>query len=212
MLPQRSVLGTCDYHRGIATTSAPALTPALLDAGRETFKKFGYQGATVERIAAEAGVSRVTLHRRKVSKDVLLVALAEEATAAYRAAMWPALTSEGLGAERLQAALEALCQSAEEHLELLVALRAQSDAIFHRENDRGLTRSVFTEPLERLIRDGITDGSLRPDPDPVEMATVLFNLVGWTYIHLRTGHGWDPQRAAPVTIDVALNGLTNQAR
>jgi hypothetical protein len=36
---------------------------------------------------------------------------------------------------------------------------------------------VFTEPLEKLLREGIADGSLR-DVDPVETATVLFNLVG----------------------------------
>ena len=183
-------------------------SPELLDAGRRAFKKYGYQGATVERIAAEAGLSRVTLHRRKVSKDVILAALAEQATAAYRAAMWPALTSDGPGAERLRLGLEALCESAEEHLELLVALRAQSDAIFHQEDDRGLTRSVFTEPLERLLRDGTGDGSLRRDLDPVETATVLFNLVGWTYVHLRTGHGWKPKRAASATVDIALRGLT----
>lgn len=27
--------------------------------------------------------------------------------------------------------------------------------------------------------------------DPLETAPVLFNLAGWTYIRLRTGHGWD---------------------
>ena len=188
-------------------TTASLPSPELLDAGRRAFKKYGYQGATVERIAAEAGLSRVTLHRRKVSKDLLLAALAEEATGAYRAAMWPALTSDGPGAQRLQLALEALCRSAEEHLELLVALRAQSDAVFHQQDDQGLTRSVFTEPLERLIRDGISDGSLRPQLDPIESATVLFNVVGWTYVHLRTGHGWRPERSAATTIDTALNGL-----
>jgi len=45
---------------------------------------------------------------------------------------------------------------------------------------------VFTESLERLLRDGIADGTLRPE-DLRESATVLFNLVGWTYIHLRSG-------------------------
>jgi hypothetical protein len=53
---------------------------------------------------------------------------------------------------------------------------------------------VFTEPLEKLLREGAADGRLR-DVDPVQTATVLFNLVGWTYIHLRTGHGWRPERA-----------------
>ncbi len=68
-----------------------------------------------------------------------------------------------------------------------------------------MTRSVFTEPLERRLRDGIADGSLRK-LDPVETATVLFNLVRWTYVHLRTGHRWTPLHAREQAIDIALHG------
>ncbi|HTE61329.1 MAG TPA: TetR/AcrR family transcriptional regulator [Solirubrobacteraceae bacterium] len=187
-----------------------ALTPKaeVLRAAQRVFEEHGYAGATIERIAAEAGVSRVTLHRRGLTKDALLGELVASATEDYRRAMWPALTGEGTGAERLAHALEALCASAEEHMALLVALRAQTDGVFHRddEEEEALTRTVFTEPLEKLLRDGIADGSLR-DVDPLETATVLFNLVGWTYIHLRTGHGWKPERARRATLDPVLNGL-----
>jgi AcrR family transcriptional regulator len=187
------------------------IDPELLRAARRTFATHGYAGATIERIAAEAGVSRVTLHRRGVTKDGLLAELVARATEDYRAAMWPALTSEGSGAERLVIALEALCASAEENMALLVALRAQSDGIFHREDaEEALTRTVFTEPLEKLLRDGTADGSVRA-VDPAEMATVLFNLVGWTYIHLRTGHGWKPERALRATLDPVLHGLLTAA-
>ena len=89
---------------------------------------------------------------------------------------------------------------------LLVALRAQSDGIFHRDEEEAFTRTVFTEPLEKLLRDGAADGSLRA-VDPLETATVLFNLVGWTYIHLRTGHGWRRERALTATLDPVLHGL-----
>lgn len=179
----------------------------LLAAGRRALRRFGYHGATLERIAEEAGVSRVTLHRRGVSKDAILGGLVARATDEYRAAMWPALTAPGNGAERLSAALQALCDVAEKHLELLLALRAQSDAIFHEDQaGEALTRGVFAEPLERLLRDGAADGSLRV-ADPADSATVLFNLVGWTYVHLRSGHRWNPARARAGTLDIALRGV-----
>ena len=186
-----------------------AVTPhsEILGAAQRVFESRGYAGATIDRIATEAGVSRVTLHRRGVTKDGLLAELVARATETYRAALWPALTGGGTGAERLTRALEALCDSAEEHMALLVALRAQSDGVFHGDDEEeALTRSVFTEPLERLLRDGIADGSLR-EVDPTEMATVLFNLVGWTYIHLRTGHGWKPERAERAVLDPVMHGL-----
>jgi AcrR family transcriptional regulator len=185
--------------------------PELLEAARRAFAAHGYAGATLERIAEEAGLSRVTLHRRGVSKDGLLAELVARATDDYRRALWPALTGEGTGAQRLAEALRAVCDSAEEHMALLVAVRAQSDAIFHRDEEEALTRSVFTEPLEKLLREGAADGSLRPVDDPLETATVLFNLVGWTYIHLRTGHGWKPARAAAATLDPVLHGLLAHA-
>lgn len=180
--------------------------PALLDAAHRAFAKHGYANATLERIAEEAGLSRVTLHRRGVSKDALLGGLVVRATDEYRRAMWPALTKEGRGADRLVAALEALCESAERNKSLLLAVRAQSDSIFHDDASEAQTRTVFTEPLERLLRDGAEDGSLR-QVDPIETATVLFNLVGWTYIHLRTGHGWPPDRALRATLDPVVHGL-----
>ena len=185
----------------------PASDPKLLKAARSAFERHGYVGATLERIAAAAGVSRVTLHRRGVTKDGLLAELVARATEDYRRLMWPALTGEGTGAERLTQALEALCDAAEAHMSLLVALRAQSDGVFHRpDQQEAMTRSVFTEPLERLLRDGIADGSLR-EVEPLEAATVLFNLVGWTYVHMRTGHGWSPEHARAAVLDPVLKGL-----
>jgi AcrR family transcriptional regulator len=183
----------------------------VLAAGRRALRRHGWHALTAERIAEEAGISRITLHRRGIRKEDILAALTERAVDAYRAALWPALTSPGTGRERLEQALHALCESAEEHLELLVALRSQTDAVFHEdEPEEVMTRSVFTEPIERLLRDGIADASLR-EVEPVETATLLFNLVGWTYIHLRTGHRWTPDHARSRTVDIAMQGVASPA-
>ena len=181
--------------------------PALLEAAQRAIEAHGYSGATLERIADEAGLSRVTLHRRGVSKDGLLADLIAQATEDYRAAMWPALTGDGTGADRLHDALIALCGAAEQHLALLVALRARDDSVFHRREDLPLTRGIWTAPIERLLRDGAADGSLRAVPDPGETATLLFNMVGWTYVHMRTAHGWKPERAVAAVLDPLLHGL-----
>lgn len=181
----------------------------LLDAGRRALRRHGWQGLTAERIAQEAGISRVTLHRRGIRKEDILAMLTNRAIEHYRAALWPALTAPGSGRERLEQALRALCDSAEENLELLIALRSQTDTIFHEQQpDEVMTRTVFTEPIERVLRDGISDGSVR-NVDPVETATLLFNLVGWTYIHLRTGHRWAPPHARERTVEIALYGVAS---
>jgi AcrR family transcriptional regulator len=179
----------------------------VVQAARRVFAESGYAGATLEAIAAASGLSRVTLHRHGLSKQRLLAELADVAIDEYRDAMWTVLTSEGTGAERLARALHALCESAEKNLVVLLALQGHTDAVFHEPSgEDALTRSIFAEPLERLLRDGDADGSLRP-VDALETATVLFNLVGWTYLHLRTGHRWTPERARPAVVGLALHGV-----
>jgi AcrR family transcriptional regulator len=189
----------------------PSATDAeILAAARRAINQYGWSGTTIEKIAAEAGVSRVTLHRRGLDKAQILARLGELATESYRTAIWPALTASGSARERLTTALEVVCELAEANLNLLLALDASANAsVFHDGAEpEASTRGVFTEPLERLLRDGSVDGTLR-ETDAEETATVLFNMVGWTYIHLRSGHGWNSERAQTATLDLALNGLVH---
>jgi AcrR family transcriptional regulator len=179
----------------------------LISGAHRAIERWGWQQATLERIATEAGVSRMTLHRRGVTRAGLLAALGERLETAYRAAMWPALTASGDARQRLEQALAGHCQAVEEHLELLIALGdAEHAAIFHDEGPRGLSRDAFTEPVRRLLEDGAADGSLVVG-DPEETATVLVNLVSWTYRHLRSGHGWEPERAREGVLAIALDGV-----
>jgi AcrR family transcriptional regulator len=186
-----------------------AVDPRILPGARRAIELHGWQGATLERIAAEAGTSRMTLHRRGVTREGVLSALAASLEEQYRTALWPALTAPGDGRARLEQALEALCEVVEENLSLMAALGDRPrDAIFHEdEGGSGLTRSTFTGPVERILRDGAADGSLRVE-DPAETATVLFNLIGWTYRHLRHGHGWTPERTTRGVLAIALDGVS----
>jgi AcrR family transcriptional regulator len=180
----------------------------ILAAARQTIERHGWHDATLERIAGEAGLSRMTLHRRGVTREAVLDALARGFEAEYRGAMWPALTAPGTARERLEQALDALCDICDANVELLVALGESARwGIFHEPGEGVLTRAVFTEPVERLLRDGAADGSLHPVDDPAETATILYNLVSHTYRHLRRGHGWSPERARRGVLSLALDGI-----
>jgi AcrR family transcriptional regulator len=181
--------------------------PHIVDAARHVLAQDGLAAATLERISAAAGVSRMTLHRHGVSKQGILQALAEALEADYRDAMWNALVSRGSARDRLQTALQSLCDVTERNLGLLDGLSAGTrNAIYHESGSPSLTRKVFVEPLERLLLDGAADGSLAA-VDAEETATVLFNAVGHTYRHLRTGHGWPPERARDGILVLAMSGL-----
>jgi AcrR family transcriptional regulator len=179
----------------------------LLDGARRAIERHGWDGLTLQRLADEAGVSRMTLHRRGVSRELVLAALGERLEAEYRDALWPALTAPGSALERLELALTNLCGVVDGNLELMDALgHRERDVVFHERAKPALTKRVFTEPVQRLLTDGAADGTLDV-ADPEETATVLFNLVGHTYRHLRTGHGWSAKRAREGVLALALGGV-----
>jgi AcrR family transcriptional regulator len=173
---------------------------SLLAAALVALQEVGWKHLTLERVAVAAGVSRVTLWRQGVTLEQIIEGLLVQLTAGYREALWPILTAEGTGKVRLTAALVALCGVAEQHLPLLLA----TDTIFHEAHN--LTQTDFTEPIIRLLRDGMSDGSIR-DVDSHEMADVLFNTVCWKYVHLRARHHWTPERIQALLLNLILEGL-----
>jgi AcrR family transcriptional regulator len=188
----------------------PGLEPELVDATAAAIARWGLPELTLERVAAEAGMSRATIYRRGITREQLVVALTDQAAGTFRAAMWPALAGPGTAAERLRAALAALCETADRHLHLLAGMFLAHGEVFHQPGPDALTVDVFAQPFERLLRDGAADGTLRTVP-PTVTATVLFNTVGWGYVHLRASHEWPAERAREAVLDLALHGLLTPA-
>jgi AcrR family transcriptional regulator len=191
--------------------NAPEVPPHIVDAARHVLAQDGLAAATLERISAAAGISRMTLHRRGVSKRDILQAIAQRLEGDYRDAMWEALVAKGSGLERLVMALERQCDVTERNLAMLEALSAPAREDMYHEPSEGseLTRKVFVEPIERLLLDGAADGTLA-STDAGETATVVFNMIGHTYRHLRTGHGWSAERARTAVVRLAIEGLATR--
>jgi len=171
----------------------------LLDTALRILEQDGLEGLTLDRVAAAAGLSRVTLWRQGVTRERLLEGLLSRLSAGYRAALWPILIAQGTGQARLEQAFAALCDVADQHLPLLAA----TDTAFH--DAHILDHTDFTEPFERLLLDGIRDGTLK-QIDVAETASILFNCI-WTYIHLRVQHQWPPRRAQALLLTIFMHGL-----
>jgi AcrR family transcriptional regulator len=185
------------------------LDGTLVEAAARTVERFGVAGATLERIAAEAQCSRVTLHRRGITREAILHGLARRAAAAYREALWPALVGKGTGRERLEMALRGICVAAEDNLAVLAGLFPFDSPGLEGDADPA-DHVEFREPIERLLLDGIADGTLAVS-DPAETATLMFNAAGWSYVHLRTAHGWDRDRATRGLVQLLLDGVRADA-
>jgi AcrR family transcriptional regulator len=165
-------------------------------------REHGWQGLTLERVAARAGRARSTLWRQGLTLvDALVGTLADD----FQTSMFPILTGEGTGRERLRLALEALCDLIDRHLHLMLA----NDEAFHQEPHPG-TRPDYLGPFITFLRQGAEDGSLRPGDDVVEAADAVFNATAWPYVHFRGRHLWPADRARRVVVDLVLDGISTQ--
>jgi AcrR family transcriptional regulator len=182
---------------------APDVDPRVLDATISVLADGGWDQLSLARVAEAAGVSRVTLWRQGITRELLIDALLVELSSDYRDSMWDVLTASGTARERLEAALTTLCDVAERHLELLLA----SDTAFHRAWEDAKPRVSFLEPFIRISEDGVADGTLRKVAAPVETANLLFNTVCWSYVHLRGRHRWSAQTARERVVGLAIEGI-----
>jgi AcrR family transcriptional regulator len=181
-----------------------AVDPELIRATEAVVDRHGWGGVTAELIAEAAGINRVTLYRRGLSTSELLAAAAAAAAAEFRGRALEALAAPGSAAQRLDALLDRFFRMADDHLALLAGLYDGPTALFHLtgsgDTDAAvITRLEYTEPFERLLRDGQHDGTLTSD-DPHGDAELIFNAAGWTYIHFRRSHGWSPRRARTAVV------------
>lgn len=187
--------------------AGPVSDEHVVEGLRRAVARHGWSGATLARIAEEAGISRMTLHRRGLGRDELFLLLAATYEDDFRAALWPAVTARGRGLDRLRDALLAVCDVTERYLDFLSGLDDETDTrLFHEGEGEVRSREAFIAPVERLLTDGMADGSIRDVPVE-QTAVVLVNAVDRTYRHLRTAHSWEPARAAGAMLDLVCGGL-----
>lgn len=188
-------------QHGIVNPMGPAPDDQVLDAADRIIEREGLRGLSLSSIADEAGISRVTLHRRGISVNDCLVGVLVRASDDLRTSLWPVATGSGDAAERLEMGLRVLCEVAERHGGVVVQFFGQPNLPIPGRPGR-TTSLEFIELFERLLRDGMTDGSLSVT-DPAREATLIANSVFWTYLQMTRAHGWPPDEAAGRAIAMA---------
>ena len=173
---------------------AQGVDEGLLDATEAVLAEHGFEGVSLERVAERADRSRVTLWRQGVTKDTLVTGLLQRLTDDFVSAFWPVLNAPGDGRRQLEAAIEALFEVADRHLDLL----AVSDQVFHWAAERcefPAGSHGFLGPFIGALRLGREDGSLEVPGRTEDGADVVFNTACWGYVHLRHRHRWSRKRA-----------------
>ncbi|MBN8867182.1 MAG: TetR/AcrR family transcriptional regulator [Solirubrobacterales bacterium] len=164
---------------------------------------------SIEELASAAGLSRMTLHRRGISKDDLRDALTQLLAEEHKECVVPALTAPGDAKDRLRTALEGVCRVDERYLGLLEALGDNIAPVFHEEGEgEVLTKGAFIDAVRRILEDGEREGTLDCGPGAAETATLLLNATSWTYQHMRIGHHWSEETARGRVVDLLVAGVS----
>ncbi len=162
-----------------------------MDAALREFSSHGYEGASLGRIAADAGVTRTVLYDHFPSKRALFVALLESKHAELLAHLRDAISADPAGAERIRAMFEAFLRFAEREPEtwrLLYPEHAPLDpavAVDYRRLHREASRLLASMLSSDAARAGLDPKS------PVAAAVLalqqaaLEGLVRWWHAHPR---------------------------
>ena len=196
-------------NRKPAAVTGDEVTARVAAGAKRAIEEHGWQGATLARIAEASGLSRMTLHRRGLGRDEIFALLAADYERDFREMLVPALAGEGTALERLHRALRAICDVTERHLPFLRGLDDEADTrLFHERERRVRSRPGYVDALERLLAEGIRDGSIREVP-VAETATLLVNAADRTYRHLRIAHGWSPTRSRTELLALLARGVAS---
>jgi AcrR family transcriptional regulator len=146
----------------------------IATAALEQVASGGYSSASVQAVAARAGVAVGSVYRHFPSKADLFAEVFRRAAERELAVVVEVTEADGRAArERLAAAVEAFCRRALAAPVLAYALLAEPvDPAVERERLR--LRRGYREAFARVLDDGVAAGELRPH----DTATVAAALVG----------------------------------
>jgi len=177
--------------RGRPTAAvAAAISQAILSAATRLFLAQGYEGTTMEAIAAAAGVPKSTLYKRHGDKMALLRTVVQG-----RLAAWSAIASQARPAlptnleQRLQRRVEiVLAWAASEEVQALGRL-----ATGHGRGARDIARLVHEAGYQRMISNleeeiiQFSGSDPAPVRDPKSIASALMALIAGWLVTMRPG-------------------------
>ncbi len=195
----------------------------ILEAAKKLFIQKGIQATTLGEIASEARVTRPTVYQYFPNQSEIAWTILEEIFGSGQEEMWQSLQGEGTGYEQLVALLAYYKRGwtrQPEHLHFL----AQFDLMYTgtQEVDRllELTRRTLggaPDPVIKVIHQGITDGSLRPNLKPALVAAALINMVGAMMVRLEVHrvsveveYGYPPEEIFAEACQLLLAGIRAQ--
>lgn len=169
---------------GELTLSPQALAERsrLMDAALKVMRTNGFQGASVQDILEEAGLSTRAFYRQFRSKDDLLLAMFRTASARDVAMVAKRVDEAPSAAAAVDSWLDEMLAIAfdRRRIQRLVMFNASARQTEEFDEEVAYLRRALLAPLQGALAQGATDGTF-PCADPVPDASTIFDLL-WSVV------------------------------
>jgi AcrR family transcriptional regulator len=183
---------------------------AILRAATEIINIKGYALATMTEIAAALDLSDAALYYYFPNKQALVFACHQSSLERFERVLGDANEADGVGFERLERFLTALMvDSARNGPLLYFGDRSYLDEA--QRDDIAAWSERLTIRLERLIEEGMIDGSITPC-EPRLVVQLLIGMLVWLAKWVPTVEGVTVDRLMTAIGVASLRGLENRAR
>src|SRR6267142_1220940 len=186
----------------------PPTRAAVLDeivrAAAAAFGEVGYRTATLDAIAARAGLYKVTLYRYVSSKEELLSLVVERTIATFRQGLRDIVEQRRPAEETLRRIVRFQVELLTENLAFLTVFFAEESGLpAPMAAQAARAKREYDRTIERVVREGIEAGRLLP---PTLVVFGLLGMCNWLHKWYKPQGALSPDQIADVFVDLLERG------
>lgn len=185
----------------------------ILSAAIRVFAKNGYHNTEVKRIAEVTGIAKGTVYLYFQTKQDLFMAVVTHAVESLAERIDAEVQGAAEPVEKIKAVVRAYFRFFDEEGALVEILTQERTGSFRRAEQaycRMFAKNAWR--LEKIIREGVAQGTFRP-LKPRQSARILANLLtGTIYSHVTSGHTSRASSATKAVTDFLLHGMLAQEK
>ena len=146
-------------------------------AGR-LFAQRGYHGTSMRDLGKELGLLGSSLYSHVESKQDLLVEVVEEGARLFQASAVDALADGGTPSARMRSLVSGHVDVVLDNLDVARTFLNEARMLDASQRQRVLSaRDKYEEAFREVIREGVADGSFRPDLDPKTASIFILSIL-----------------------------------
>jgi AcrR family transcriptional regulator len=182
---------------------------SLTDVALRVFARKGYDGASMDDVAAEAGITKAGIYHHVRGKEELLARGLGRALDALYAILDEPAAKVGLAAARLQHVIRRVVQTTTQHVpEVTVLFRARGNS--QAERDALERRRRFDRLVADLVRAAQREGGVRADLDPALLTRLAFGMSNSIVEWYRPERAGDVSGLTEAVLGILFEGITKR--